>query len=40
VFLRVVFDRLKTAGRFDPSTNLNSSWKTLQEEANKRFVEV
>jgi hypothetical protein len=39
-FLRIVFDRLKTAGRFDPSTNLNSSWETLEEEANKRFVGV
>jgi hypothetical protein len=39
-FLRIVFDRLKAAGRFDPSTNLNSTWQTLQEEANRRFVEV
>lgn len=39
-FLRIVFDRLKTAGRFDPSTNLNASWETLEKEASKRFVEV
>ena len=37
-FLRIVFDRLKTAGRFDPSTSLNSTWRALEEEANKRFV--
>jgi hypothetical protein len=39
-FLRMVFDRLKTAGRFDPSTKLDCTWETLQEEANKRFVGV
>jgi hypothetical protein len=39
-FLRIVFDRLKTAGRFDPSTSLNSTWEALEGEANKRFVEV
>jgi glycosyltransferase involved in cell wall biosynthesis len=38
--LCTVLDRLRTAGRFDPSTNLNSTWETLQEEANKRFVGV
>ena len=37
-FLRIVFDRLKTTGLFEPSTHLNSTWETLQEEANKRFV--
>jgi hypothetical protein len=37
-FLRIVFDRLKTAGRFDPSTSLNSTWETLEEEAHRRFV--
>jgi hypothetical protein len=37
-FLRIVFDRLKTAGQFDPSTNLNSTWETLEEDAHKRFV--
>jgi hypothetical protein len=39
-FLRIVFDHLKTAGRFDPSTNLNTSWEALEKEAIKRFVEV
>jgi hypothetical protein len=39
-FLRIVFDRLKTAGVFEPSTNLNSTWETLQEEANQRFAGV
>jgi hypothetical protein len=37
-FLRIVFDRLKSAGRFDPATSLDSSWQTLEEEAHKRFV--
>lgn len=40
VFLRIVFDRLKVAGRFDPSTTLNASWETLEKEANQHFVEV
>jgi hypothetical protein len=37
-FLRIVFDRLKAAGRFDPSTSLDSTWQTLEEDAHKRFV--
>jgi hypothetical protein len=37
-FLRIVFDRLKAAGRFDPSTSLDSTWETLEEDAHKRFV--
>jgi hypothetical protein len=37
-FLRIVFARLKNDGRFDPSTSLNSTWETLEEETNKRFV--
>jgi glycosyltransferase involved in cell wall biosynthesis len=36
--LRIVFGRLKNAGRFDPSSSLNSTWETLEEETNKRFV--
>jgi hypothetical protein len=39
-FLRIVFDRLKAAGRFHPSTNMNSTWETLEEQANKRFAEL
>jgi hypothetical protein len=39
-FLRIVFDRLKTAGRFDPSTSLNATWDTLQEETNTHFVRL
>jgi hypothetical protein len=38
VFLRIIFDRLKAAGRFDPFTSLNATWQSLEEEANKRFV--
>jgi hypothetical protein len=36
--LRIIFDRLKNAGRFDPSVILQCTWETLEEEANKRFV--
>jgi glycosyltransferase involved in cell wall biosynthesis len=35
--LRSIFDRLNSAGRFDPSVNLQSTWETLEKEANKRF---
>jgi hypothetical protein len=35
--LRLIFDRLKSAGRFDPSACLHSTWETLEYEANKRF---
>ncbi|HXO67905.1 MAG TPA: hypothetical protein VN838_02990, partial [Bradyrhizobium sp.] len=37
-FLRIVFDRLKTAGRFDPSTSLDCTWNMLEEETSKRFA--
>jgi Glycosyl transferase family 2 len=37
VVLRLIFDRLKSAGRFDPSACLQSSWETLEQEANRRF---
>jgi hypothetical protein len=37
-FLRIVFDRLKAAGRFDPSTSLDCTWETLEEDAHKGFV--
>jgi hypothetical protein len=39
-FLRIVFDRLKTAGRLDPSNSLGCTWNTLEEEASKRFAGV
>jgi hypothetical protein len=35
--LRMIFDRLKSAGRFDPSACLHSTWETLEHDANKRF---
>jgi glycosyltransferase involved in cell wall biosynthesis len=38
--LRMIFDRLKLAGRFDPSANLQSTWETLEKEANQRFVGI
>ncbi|HEU0082019.1 MAG TPA: glycosyltransferase family A protein [Bradyrhizobium sp.] len=37
-FLRIVFDRLKAAGRFKPATLLNSTWEMLQDQADERFV--
>jgi glycosyltransferase involved in cell wall biosynthesis len=40
VVLRLIFDRLRTGGRFDPSACLKSTWETLQEEAGKRFAAV
>jgi hypothetical protein len=36
--LRIIFDRLKSAGRFDPSVILQCTWETLEEETHKRFV--
>jgi hypothetical protein len=35
--LCMIFDRLKSAGRFDPSACLHSTWETLEHEASKRF---
>jgi hypothetical protein len=35
--LRMIFDRLQSAGRFDPSACLHSTWEALEHEANKRF---
>ena len=35
--LRVIFDRLKSEGRFDPAS-LQSSWDTLEAKALKRFA--
>jgi hypothetical protein len=36
-FLRIVFDRLKAAGRFDPSS-LGSAWNAIEAEASKHFA--
>ena len=36
--LRIIFDRLKDAGRFDPLSQLQSSWDSLEMEAHARFV--
>ena len=38
--LHMIFNRLKNAGRFDPSVNLQSTWETLEDEATKRFIGV
>jgi hypothetical protein len=37
--LRIVFDRLQSAGRFDPSLQLQSSWASLENVANRRFID-
>jgi hypothetical protein len=36
--LRLIFDRLKSAGRFDPSACLQSTWDTLEQEAGRRLI--
>jgi len=36
--LRIIFDRLRSEGRFDPSVLLHSTWETLEDEARKRFA--
>ena len=36
--LRVIFDRLRSEGRFDPSALLHSTWETLEDGAKKRFA--
>ena len=36
--LRMIFDRLRSGGRFDPSASLQASWETLEEETKKRFL--
>ena len=36
--LRIIFERLQSAGRFDPLLQLQSSWASLENEANKRFI--
>ncbi|MBI5321058.1 glycosyltransferase [Bradyrhizobium sp.] len=37
--LRLIFDRLRVAGRFDPKNSVQATWESLEEEANRRFVE-
>jgi glycosyl transferase family 2 len=36
--LQLIFDRLKVAGRFDPWTSFQTTWESLEEETNRRFV--
>jgi GT2 family glycosyltransferase len=35
--LGVIFDRLRSGGRLDPSINLHSTWDTLEDEARRHF---
>lgn len=35
--LRLIFDRLRSAGRFDPRSALQATWEGLEEKASKRF---
>ncbi len=36
--LRIIFDRLRSEGRFDPQALLQSTWEPLEDEARKRFA--
>jgi glycosyltransferase involved in cell wall biosynthesis len=36
--LRIIIERLKSAGRFDPLLQLQSTWGLLENQANKRFI--
>ena len=36
--LRLIFDRLRSGGRFDPSACLQSTWEALEKEASKPFI--
>ena len=36
--LGLIFDRLKSGGRFDPSACLQSTWEALEQQASKRFI--
>jgi hypothetical protein len=36
--LRIIFDRLKAAGRFQPSSSLHTDWETLERESAERFA--
>lgn len=35
--LRLIFDRLKSAGRFDPWSSLQTTWESLEEKTRKHF---
>jgi glycosyltransferase involved in cell wall biosynthesis len=35
--LRIILDRLRSGGRFDPLVKLQRSWEKLEQEASKRF---
>jgi hypothetical protein len=36
--LRLIFERLKSGGRFDPAACLQSTWEALEKETSKRFL--
>ncbi|MEA2883882.1 MAG: hypothetical protein QOH32_3138 [Bradyrhizobium sp.] len=36
--LRIIFERLRCGGRFDPPSSLQTSWEMLEEETRKRFI--
>ena len=36
--LRLIFDRLKSGGRIDPSACLQSTWEALEKQASKPFI--
>lgn len=38
--LRMIFDRLRRAGRFDPLVCLQSTWERLEQDANRRIAGV
>jgi hypothetical protein len=36
--LRIIFERLKAAGRLDPSASFQSDWETLERQSGRRFA--
>ena len=36
--LRLIFDRLKSGNRIDPSACLQLTWEALEKQASKRFI--
>jgi hypothetical protein len=36
--LRIIFERLKGAGRLDPSASFQSDWETLERQSGRRFA--
>jgi hypothetical protein len=36
--LRIIFDRLKKDGRFEPSACLETTWERLEQETSRRFA--